>query len=109
MPFDINTVVLGGRLTREPRVATTDGGSVLAEFSMAINRKFRTSAGDNRRETTFVDVIVWGEDKVGFVQERLTTGSDILVEGRLELDEWVGDDGIKRSRTRVVGERLNTT
>jgi single-strand DNA-binding protein len=104
---DINTVMIGGRLTREPRVATTSGGAVLAEFPVAVNRKFRTAAGDDRRETTFVDVIVWGEAKVELVQDRLASGSGVIVEGRLERDEWTSDDGQKRSRIRVVAETLH--
>ena len=106
MNFDINTVVIGGRLTRDPRFASTDGGSMLTEFPVAINRRFHTSTGESRRETTFIDVIVWGKDKVAFVAESLAKGSGVIVEGRLERVEWVSNDGTKRNRIRVVAEKL---
>jgi single-strand DNA-binding protein len=102
-----NRVILMGNLTRDPQVRYIPSGSAVAEISLAVNRTwFDKQTNSRKEEVTFVDVTLWGRD-AEVAGEYLTKGRSVLVEGRLSLDTW--DDkatGQKRSKLKVVGERL---
>lgn len=102
-----NKVILLGNLTRDPQVKYTPAGTALAELGLAVNRTwFDKQSNSRREETTFVDVTLWGRD-AEVAGEYLAKGRPVLIEGRLQLDTW--DDkttGQKRSKLRVVGERM---
>ena len=100
----LNKVILIGNLTRDPELRVTPKGTAICQFGIAINRTFKDDAGNQRDETTFVDIEAWG--KTGENASRLfTKGKPILIEGRLKLDTW--DDkttGQKRSKLKVICE-----
>ena len=102
-----NKVILLGNLTRDPQVKYTPSGTAVAEIGLAINRYwFDKQTNSRREETTFVDVTLWSRD-AEVAGEYLAKGRPVLIEGRLQLDSW--DDkttGQKRSKLRVVGERM---
>ena len=95
-----------GNITRDPEIRYTSGGTALCVLGLAVNRKFTTSKGEDREETCFVDVEVWGRQAEN-CNNYLRKGSPVFVEGRLRYDQW--DDretGKKRSRLLVNSERL---
>ena len=101
---NFNKVYLMGNLTRDPEVRKTPKGQTVIKMAMAINRRHKTEAGEQREEVTFVDLEAWGK-----IAETLSThckkGKPLFIEGRLKLDQW--DDrttGAKRSALRVVVE-----
>lgn len=102
-----NRVVLMGNLTRDPDVRYTPGGTAVAELGLAVNRSwFDKQTQQKKEETTFVDVTVWGRT-AEVAGEFLAKGRSVLIEGRLQLDQW--DDretGKKRSKLKVVGETM---
>ena len=102
----LNKVLLMGNLTRNPEIRYTPGGSAVCEFGMAINRRFMQANGQEKDETCFVDITVWGkqaESSSRFLQK----GSSVFVEGRLVYDQWTEKDtGNKRSRLRIYAERV---
>ena len=100
----LNRVFLAGNLTRDPVVRYTPAGSAVVDLSMAINRVY-TVDGKQKEETCFVDLVAWGKTAENCGQY-LTKGSPILVEGGLQLDQWTGKDGEKRSKLRVRVERV---
>lgn len=100
----LNRVFLAGNLTRDPVVRYTPAGSAVVDLSMAINRVY-TVDGKQKEETCFVDLVAWGKTAENCGQY-LTKGSPILVEGGLQLDQWTGKDGEKRSKLRVRAERV---
>ena len=100
----LNKVFLAGNLTRDPVVRYTPAGSAVVDLSMAINRVY-TVDGVQKEETCFVDLVAWGKTAENCGQY-LTKGSPILVEGGLQLDQWTGKDGEKRSKLRVRAERV---
>ncbi len=103
--MNLNKVFLIGRLTRDPELRYTQTGTAVAEFGLAINRKFTTADGQSREETCFVDVVLWAK-RAEVASQYLTKGQPVFVEGRLELDQWQGPDGSKRSRLRVVADNF---
>jgi single-strand DNA-binding protein len=70
-----------------------------------VNDRRKGANGEWVDETTFVDVTLWGRT-AEVASEYLTKGSPLLIEGRLKLDSWEAQDGQKRSKLKVVGERM---
>lgn len=102
-----NKVILVGNLTRDPQVRYTSGGSAVAEIGLAVNRSwFDKNSNSRKEETTFVDVTLWGRT-AEVASEYLTKGRSVLIEGRLQLDQWDDkESGQKRSKLKVVGENM---
>lgn len=101
----LNKVIVAGRLTKKPQLRKTPNGIAVTDLLLALNREFVTLGGEKQQEVCFVDVVVWGKQAEVCV-ETLDCSSPILVEGRLQLDTWVGKDGDKRSKLRVAAERV---
>jgi single-strand DNA-binding protein len=102
-----NKVILVGNLTRDPQVKRTPAGQSVAELGLAVNRSWwDKQANQKREETTFVDVTLWGRD-AEVASEYLSKGRPVLIEGRLQYDTWEDKQtGQKRSKLRVVCERM---
>lgn len=101
----LNKVMLIGNLTREPELRYTPGGAAVCEFGLAINRRY-VSNNQERDETCFVDIVVWGKQAES-TSRFLQKGSPAFIEGRLQFDQWEDrETGKKRSRIRVVAERV---
>ncbi len=99
-----NKVILMGNLTRDPEVRYTSGGTAVTDLRLAVNRTYRSASGEDKEETVFVSCDVWGR-QAETSGEYLSKGSQVLVEGRLKLDEWE-KDGQKFSRLGVTAERV---
>jgi single-strand DNA-binding protein len=100
----MNRVFLIGNLTRDPEVRYTPSGKAVGDLRLAVNRRYKTADGENKDETCFVNIVVWGR-QAETCGEYLRKGSPLLAEGRLQYDEWE-KDGQKHNRLRVVAERV---
>ena len=100
-----NRVVLIGHLTRDPKLRTIPSGSTVADMGLATNERYRNKAGESVENTCFVDVVAWGRQAES-CGKYLEKGSAVLVEGRLQLDQWQTGDGQKRSRLRVKADSV---
>ena len=80
---NLNKVFLMGNLTRDPELRYTPSGSPVCEFGLATNRVYKTSAGEQREEACFVDIVMWGQRGV-VISEYFTKGRPIFIEGRLQ-------------------------
>jgi single-strand DNA-binding protein len=102
----LNRVLLIGNLTRDPELRYIPSGTAVAEFGLAINREFQDrTSGEKKDDVCFVDIVVWG--KQGEIcNQYLSKGRPVFVEGRLQYDQWEAKEGGKRSRLRVVAERV---
>ena len=105
--MSFNKVILHGNLTRDPELRYTPGGSAVAAFGVAVNRKWKGEDGQDHEEVTFVDVECWAK-RAEVVAQYFRKGSQILVEGRLKLDQWEDKNtGDKRSKLKVVMESFS--
>ena len=101
----LNKVFLLGNLTRDPDLRGLPSGQSVCEMRLAITRRY-ISNGKDVDETCFVDVVVWGKS-ANNCKQFLTKGSQIMVEGRLQLDQWEDrNGGGQRSKLRVVAEQV---
>ncbi len=98
-----NRVILVGNLTRDVELRYTPQGTAVTEIGMAVNDRVKRN-DEWVDEATFVDVTLWGRT-AEVASEYLSKGSSLLIEGRLKLDMWE-QEGQKRSKLRVVGERM---
>ncbi len=101
---NLNRVFLAGNLTRDPEVRYIPSGKAVADLQMAINRKYKTATGENKEDTCFVGVVVWGR-QAETAGEYLKKGSGVLIEGSLRYDQWE-TNGEKRNRLRVTADRI---
>ena len=103
---DLNVVHIAGRLTRDPDLKYTSGGSAYCRISVANTRYYKGKDGSRNEDTVFVDVVVWGPS-AEFVGEKLRKGRAVLVEGRLTSSSWEDrDTGKKRTKLELNGRRV---
>ena len=103
----LNKVLLIGNLTRDPELRyLTGGNSAVCEFGIAVNRRFMQASGQEKDETCFLEIVVWGK-QAETCSRFLQKGSTVFIEGRLVYDQWTEKDTQKkRSRVRVTAERV---
>ena len=100
-----NRVILVGNLTRDPELRYIPSGTAVTDVGLAVNDRRKNADGEWVDETTFVDVTLWGR-QAEVAGEYLSKGSPVLIEGRLKLDTWETNEGQKRSKLKVVGQRM---
>jgi single-strand DNA-binding protein len=100
-----NRVILLGNLTRDPELRYIPSGMAVTDVGLAVNDRRKNANGEWIEETTFVDVTVWGRT-AEVMSEYLSKGSPVFIEGRLKLDAWEDKDGQKRSKLKVICERM---
>jgi single-strand DNA-binding protein len=100
-----NRVILVGNVTRDPEIRHTPSQLAVTDLGLAVNERRKNQSGEWTEETVFVDVTLWGR-QAEVAGEYLSKGSPVLIEGKLRLDTWETPDGQKRSKLKVVGERM---
>lgn len=99
----LNKIILMGRLTRDPDLRRTQSGTAVASFTLAVDRDYKPQDGE--RETDFIDIVAW-RGTAEFVSKYFTKGRMAVVEGRLQIRDWVDKDGVKRRSAEVVADNV---
>ncbi|MQY58106.1 MAG: single-stranded DNA-binding protein [Clostridia bacterium] len=100
----LNQVVLIGNLARDPELRYTPDGTPVTSFTIAVNRTFVNRQGE--READFVPIVVWRK-RAETCSEYLMKGSQVAVEGRLQVRNYEDKDGIRKWVTEVVARRVD--
>ena len=100
-----NRVILLGNLTRDPQLRYIPSGTAVCDVGLAVKERYKNSSGEWVEEPVFVDVTLWART-AEVASEYLSKGSPVLIEGHLKLDTWETNDGQKRSKLRVVCDRM---
>ena len=100
-----NRVILVGNLTRDPELRYTPNGTAVCDIGLAINERYKNQSGEWVDSTVFADVTLW-QRTAEIAQEYLHKGSPVLIDGKLALDQWQTNDGQKRSKLKVICEKL---
>lgn len=104
-------LVLVGNLGRDPEMRYTPQGTPVTSFSVATSRKYNTADGQQKEETVWFRISVWGK-QAETVNQYLTKGRQVLVEGTLVPDEngspriWTGQDGKPRASFEVRAQTV---
>ncbi|OPZ64041.1 MAG: Single-stranded DNA-binding protein ssb [Firmicutes bacterium ADurb.Bin506] len=100
----MNSVILIGRLVRDPELRVTQSGLPVARMRIAVDRA-RPNPQTGNREADFIDIVVWGK-QAETVSQYLRKGRLVAVDGRLQVRNYENPDGQKRTFYEVVAERV---
>lgn len=101
----INKVILMGRLTADPEIRQTQNGTVVAKFTVAINRQYADKQ-TGERQADFISVQAWRQS-AEFVAKYFKKGNMIIVEGMLQNNNYTDQSGIKHYGYVVNAEHIN--
>ena len=101
--MSVNVVLLLGHLTRDPELRTTPSGQAVCQFGLGVNRRWKNGQGALQEAPVFVEVVAWGT-QAETVATYCAKGRAVLVEGRLQFDQWQTEAGERRSRLNVVAQ-----
>lgn len=99
-----NTITLIGNMTRDPELRFTQTGRGVANFGIAVNRRYQVN-NEWQEQTSFFNVVAWGTTGEN-AAATFTKGDRIIVVGRLEQRSWETQDGEKRSVIEVIADDL---
>ena len=97
----LNKIFIHGRLTRDPELRTTQSGTPVASFTVAVDRDYADQSGS--RETDFIDCVAWRQG-AEFVSKYFRKGQLIIVDGRLTSRKWTDKDGNKRTSWEIIAD-----
>ena len=101
----VNKVILVGNLGRDAELRYTPGGAAVATLNMATTEVWNDKSGQRQEKTEWHRVVLWGKTAES-LNEYLTKGKQIYVEGRLQTRQWDDKDGNKRYTTEIRGDRV---
>jgi len=99
-----NTVTLVGNLTRDPELRFTTGGRAVAQFGLAVNRRYQQN-GEWQDQTSYFNVVAWGTLGEN-VAASVTKGMRVVVSGRLEQREYQTREGDKRTAIEINADEI---
>ena len=102
--LNLNKVVLAGRLTGDPELKQTASGISVLSFTLAVNRRFASKAGEQGdSQADFITVVAWRQT-AEFISKYFRKGSAICVTGSIQTRNWQDQQGNRRYATEVVAD-----
>ena len=101
----VNKVILVGNLGRDAELRYTPGGAAVATLNLATTEMWNDKQGQRQEKTEWHRVVLWGKQAES-LQEYLTKGKQIYVEGRLQTRKWTDKEGKDRYNTEVRADRV---
>ncbi|WAM33374.1 single-stranded DNA-binding protein [Caldicellulosiruptor morganii] len=98
----MNKVILMGRLTRDPEFRLTANNTPVANFTLAVNRRFKR---ENDQDADFIPIVAWSR-LAEFSKNYLKKGRQVVVIGRLQLRTWDDESNRRHYITEVVAEEI---
>ena len=100
----MNKVILIGRLARDPEMRTTPSGVATTSFTIAVQRNYANAQGD--READFISCVAWRKQAEN-IAKYCSKGSQVAVEGRIQIRNYDAQDGTKRYVTEVIADNVS--
>ena len=97
--FNLNKVILGGRVTADPELKQTPQGISVCSFSVAVNRRSK----DGQAPADFINCQAW-RATAEFISRYFKKGSSICLVGSLQTRTWNDQQGNKRYATEVIAD-----
>jgi single-strand DNA-binding protein len=98
----MNSVSIVGRLTKDPDVRYTDGGTSIARFTVAVDRRFKK---EGEESADFIGCIAFGKT-AEFIEKYFGKGKKIGLTGRIQTGSYTNKDGQKVYTTDVIAEAV---
>lgn len=103
---ELNHTMISGRLTQDPKYATTQNGKGVLACNVAVNRRYLDSRTNEwKDDTVFVPVVVWGES-ANRLKDRVKKGTPVFVEGRLTTSEYTDKEGKTHRNLQITASRV---
>ena len=96
----LNKMIVIGNVGNDPEMRYTPSGSAVTSFNVATNRRYTTSAGEQREETEWFRVSAWNR-LAETCNQYVTRGMKVYVEGRLSSSPWIDRDGQARAGNEI--------
>lgn len=103
--MSINRVNISGNLTRDPQLRSSQSGTSVLSFSIAVNDRRRNQDGEWEDYPNYVDCVAMG-GRADWLARTLSKGSKVALEGKLRYSSWETKDGQKRSKLEVMVEAI---
>jgi single-strand DNA-binding protein len=100
--FNLNILILGGRLTSDIELKQTPSGVSVCTFGLAVNRKY---SKEGEHQADFFNVTAWRQT-AEFVSKYFRKGSSICVIGSLQNRTWTDQQGVKHYATDIVADEV---
>ena len=100
-----NKITIIGNLGTDPEMRYTPSGSAVTSFRIAVNRTYTTASGERREDTEWFTVNAWNQ-LAEQVNQYLTKGRQVYVEGRLNSRTWTGQDGQQRFNNEITANQV---
>ena len=100
-----NKVQLIGNLGNNPEIIQLESGRKLAKFSMATNEVYKNNQGEKVTDTQWHNIVAWGKT-AEIVENYLTQGKEVILEGKLTSRSYETQTGEKRYVTEVVAQEV---
>ena len=104
--MNINHSVISGNLVRDPEMRTVGADKVVTSFTIAHNSRYKSADGEQREDVSFIDIEAWGRQGE-IAAQYLTKGAQTIVEGRIKQDNWTDKEGQKRSKLKLVADKVH--
>lgn len=98
----MNQINLLGRLCSDPELRTTQGGTPVVTFTLAVDRR------DKEKNTDFITCVAW-KDRAQFISKHFTKGQGMALSGRLQIRDWTDKEGNKRRSAEVIADDVYFT
>jgi single-strand DNA-binding protein len=105
MARSLNKVMLIGNIGADPDVRTTASGMKVAKLSLATNRRFQDRSGQQQERTDWHRITLFGK-LADIVEQYVSKGDRLYVEGRLEYSQTQDDQGVTKYWTDVVAQEI---
>lgn len=102
--MSLNLILLIGNAGRDAELRYTATGRSVANFSMAVNRRWQVN-NEWQEETEWFNVAAWGQQAEN-VANSVRRGARVFVEGRLSTREWTNQSGVTRTSLDVNAFRV---
>jgi single-strand DNA-binding protein len=99
----VNKVILVGNLGKDPEVRHLEGGTAVANFTLATTEVFKDKTGVRQEQTEWHSIVVW-RGLAEIAEKYLKKGMTIYLEGKLRTRSWDDKEGHKRNSTEIVGD-----
>jgi single-strand DNA-binding protein len=100
-----NKVQLIGNLGNDPEIITLDSGKKLAKFSLATNEHYKDKDGQKQTKTDWHNIVAWNKT-AELIEQYVSKGKEIAIEGKLSSRSYEDKEGQKRYTTEVVVNEL---
>ena len=98
--FNLNKVILGGRLTSDVELKQTPNGVSVCTFTLAVNRKYQS---EGQQQADFINCQAW-RNTADFISKYFKKGSSLCIVGSVQTRSWKDQQGNKRYATEIVAD-----